>query len=74
MYGKSDSGGKIIVCAGRLIKPRGHRVRRNKSDIILSALIPKAGPFFVVEIYCKLTQLFFLLFRQCANITETCSL
>ena len=26
MYGKSDSGGKIIVCARRLIKPRGHRV------------------------------------------------
>ena len=26
MYGKSDSGGKIIVSAGRLIKPRGHRV------------------------------------------------
>ena len=26
MYGKLDNGGKIIVCAGRLIKPRGHRV------------------------------------------------
>ena len=26
MYGKSDSDGKIIVCAGRLIRPRGHRV------------------------------------------------
>ena len=45
MYGKSDSGGKIIVCAGRLIKPRGHRVTL-LLDLVRVRIVEGVGGMF----------------------------
>ena len=44
MYRKSDSGGKIIVCARRLIKPRGHRVNL-LLDLVRVRIVGGVGGF-----------------------------
>ena len=49
MYGKSNSGGKIIVCAGRLIKPRGHRVSL-LLDLVRVRIVEGVGGTFSISL------------------------